>query len=146
MTSSSANDPANLADPHLIVDLFPRRRSRRYVSDILDALVAEPTALGNARRRVAAANAIFGDDVVVELQRAIDRDSPRFAAAAIVVLCMIATEPARAVLWQIGRGRRYGPLLQLDALRALSQLGEHVDIREMVALANLCEGLPPPQG
>jgi hypothetical protein len=141
MAISSTNDTTNAPTPNTIVDLFPRRRLRQCVNDILTALHAHGYTVGSVRRLVVDANALFGDELVEELQRAIDRDGHQFAASAIAVLRMIATAPARVVLWHIGRSRHYGPLLQLDALRALCQLGERVDIKELVALANICESL-----
>jgi hypothetical protein len=141
MAISSTNDPTNAPAPNTIVDLFPRRRLRQCVNDILTALHTNEYTIGGVRRLVVDANALFGDELIEELQRAIDRDGHQLAAGAIAVLRMIATAPARVVLWRIGRGRHYGPLLQLDALRALCQLGERVDVKELVALANICESL-----
>ncbi len=145
MTTSSANDPANLPGATLIVDLFPRRRLRHDINTILRALHTDKYVTSNTRRLIANATAIFGDEIVSELQRACEHDD-HHCAAAIVALRIIATDTARAALWHVGRERRYGPLLQLDALRALCQLGEVVAVHELVALANRCESLAPHHG
>lgn len=146
MTTSSANDPTTLPDANLLVDLILRRRLRDDVNAILSALQRNNHDMVAVRRLLASAVAIFGDEVVGELQRAIARGDNHDATAAIIVLRIIATEPARLVLWHVGRERHYSPLLQLDALRALCQLGETVAVPELVALANLCENLTPPTG
>src|SRR5579884_4067922 len=101
MAFSSTNDSTNASPPNTIVDLFPRRRLRQCVNDILVAIHANEYTIGGVRRLVVDATALFGDELIEELRRAIDRDGHQLAASAVVVLRMIATTPAREVLWHI---------------------------------------------
>jgi|GEM_PF-3208958 len=147
--ATTSDDSNNVPVPptDTIIEFFPRRRLRQCINEILTLLSSDDDeSVSVARRLVADANALHSDvEIVSEIERAIERD-PAKISSAIIALRIIATEPARAILWQIGRNRDLTPLWRLDALRSLSQLGERIEMREMILLANACEEPRRPRG
>jgi hypothetical protein len=128
--------------PQSIIYLLPRRQLRQRASAIV-ALAASPGCpQAQLRRQIAEAAARFGDDLVAELRRRLAQADDATAAPIILLLRAIATDPAHQALWWLAENHSRPAAARLDALRALCQLGEPVEMRDLVSLANRCERAP----
>ncbi|SRR5579883_3489877 len=144
MASRSAKDSSSRPHHPDIIEFVPRQRVRHCVQALLAALAPDADRPA-ARRMIADARATFGDDLVAELQRALERGSAEDAVAAVTILLELATDAARNALWSLARDASYHPALRLEALRGLYQQGADVPISQLVELANLCERNPRPR-
>jgi hypothetical protein len=147
MASRSIKDSSKDSSSHPhnpdIIEFVPRQRVRHCVLALLAALAPDADRAA-ARRMIAEARATFGDDLVAELQRTMERGTSEYALTAIVILLELATDAARAALWTLARDPAYHPALRLEALRGLYQQGADVPIGQLVELANQCERNPRP--
>lgn len=135
------------ADDDAIIYLAPRRQLRLYVHELLTSLAQwspAPTgySMAGIRAKLAEADALFHDHLVVEFVRVIEREPGRTGIGIVLLLRLLGTDAAIDALFTVARGSHYPSWLQLDALRALRQLGAGVDISEIVALASTCDQTP----
>jgi hypothetical protein len=140
MASRSAETPTTAA----IIPFIPRQRVRQCVQAVIMA-ATPPADRAEARRLIADARATFEGELVPEVQRVIERGPVAVARVGIFILLEIADEAAQTALWAIAGDEALDPALRLDALRGLCQQGVAVPVRQLVALANLCERAPRPR-
>jgi len=141
MTSSSANLPPHYNDGP--IDIFPRRRLRQYVNNMFTMIDHSDYTVTGLRKVIADATSFFGDDVVAEILRSIERDSDEHGVYGIAILRMLATSAAIDALWRIANDEDYGPWMQFDALCSLRHLGAEVNMHTLTALGNQCEQALP---
>jgi hypothetical protein len=140
MSNGSGND-LGLWGSSGIVSVFSQRRLQRVVRALEDLIADADYPISAIRVHVSDAYTAQGEPLIGELQAMLEQGNTTSATNAVLLLKLLGNQPAKVALWAAARDRQAPPWLRLETLRALKQLGEPVALRELIALANLCEGV-----
>lgn len=124
MTTSSTHSPPGFVG-HNIIYLAPRRRLRQCVGNLLDLAASREYTIGGMLRLLADAVTTFGDDLIAEILRAMQREEGD-ALSGVALLRIIASPAAHTALWRIAQDARWAGDVQSEAYWALYRLGEPV--------------------